>query len=295
MYAGFCRQAPLRLKAPATDFQITRTVLIMTYFQAILLGIIQGLTEFLPVSSSGHLVLGQGILGVKESGNAFEVMVHVGTLCSVLIYFRKQLFDLVLSLFDSSRTRERKVILGLFIATLPVVVVAFLFKDFIDSAFESPIIASAMLCVTGLILFLPSWLKTKTVHPDQPNPPTVGQSLVMGIAQAFAILPGISRSGSTITGGLISKVHPAAAAEFSFLMAIPAIVGGAVFKLKDITESTSLAWGPYLAGTAAAFLFGLIAVYLVLATIRRGKFQYFGYYCIALGLFGLFYFSQNPS
>jgi undecaprenyl-diphosphatase len=267
----------------------------MTYFQAILLGIIQGLTEFLPVSSSGHLVLGQGILGVDETGNAFEVMVHVGTLCSVLIYFHKQLIDLVRSLFDASRIRERKIILGLFIATLPVVVVALLFKDAIDQAFESSLLASAMLCVTGLILFLPSLLKIKPAPADEPRPPTVGQSLVMGCAQALAILPGISRSGSTITGGLLSKVHPASAAEFSFLMAIPAIVGSAIFKLDDLKAIDDNAWGPYLAGTVAAFLFGLFAVYLVLAMVRRGKFQYFGYYCIALGLFGLIYFSQNPS
>ncbi|MEM7144353.1 MAG: undecaprenyl-diphosphate phosphatase [Verrucomicrobiota bacterium] len=268
----------------------------MTYFQAILLGIIQGLTEFLPVSSSGHLVLGQGILGIKQSGNEFELMVHIGTLCSVLIYFRKQLFNLVLSLFDRSRTREHKIIFGLFIATLPVVVVALLFNDYIEAAFESSLVASAMLCVTGIILFIPTWLKIKTQAPaENPAPPTLRQSIIMGLGQALAILPGISRSGSTITGGLLAKVHPAMAAEFSFLMAIPAICGAAVFKLKDFNESANLDWGPYLAGTAAAFLFGLIAVYLVLATIRRGKFQYFGYYCIALGLVGLIYFSQNPA
>ncbi|MEM8952580.1 MAG: undecaprenyl-diphosphate phosphatase [Verrucomicrobiota bacterium] len=267
----------------------------MSYFQAILLGIIQGLTEFLPVSSSGHLVLGQGILGIKQSGNEFELMVHIGTLCSVLIYFRRQLFSLFLSLFDASRTRERKIILGLFIATLPVVVVALLFNDYIEAAFESSLVASAMLCVTGVILFIPSWLKVKLQDSSiTPNPPTILQSVVMGFFQALAILPGISRSGSTITGGLLAKVHPAMAAEFSFLMAIPAICGAAVFKFKDFNESTNLEWGPSIAGTFAAFLFGLIAVYLVLATIRRGKFQYFGYYCIAVGLIGVFYFSQNP-
>ena len=256
----------------------------LTYFDAAILGILQGLTEFLPVSSSGHLVLAEALLGVESSGVTFEVLVHLGTLLAICVYFRQRIFRLAMSLFDSSLKQERKIVGYLLIGTIPAGLVGLLFKDFFEAAFSNEAVTAAMLIVTGLIL-----LATRFV-PQGRLPIKLPSSVIMGIGQAMAIMPGISRSGSTIAAGLMVGVEPSEAAEFSFLLAIPAIAGAAVLEFGSLMNLESELVGQYLVGGALAFVVGLGAIYVVLAVVRRGRFDFFAYYCFAAGLTGLYLF-----
>lgn len=256
----------------------------MTYIDAFILGVIQGLTEFLPVSSSGHLVLAQSLLGVKQQGVSFEVLVHLGTLGAVLVYFRRQILNLLSGLYRSDRPAERKQILFLILATIPAGVIGLIFKDFFEATFSQPIVAASMLFVTGGIL-----LSTRFVV-SRKNPVTARSAILMGIGQALAIMPGISRSGSTIAIGMMTGVAPSKAAEFSFLMAIPVIGGAALLQAKSLAAVPSEMLGQYLVGGITSFVVALFAVYLVLESIRRGKFEYFAYYCFAAGIVGLYLF-----
>jgi len=256
----------------------------MSLIDAIILGIIQGLTEFLPVSSSGHLVLTEAILGVRSEGVTFELMVHVGSLVAVLIYFRRKIFALIAAIFDSTRTRERKMLLYLILATIPIVLGGLLLIGFIRTAFSSPVLASVFLFVTGLILFSTRFARPSHAHIGP------ARALIIGVAQVLALLPGISRSGSTISAGLIAGVEPAEAAEFSFLLSIPAILGALVLKWRDLVAVDTSLIPQYVTGTVVSFLCSLLAVYAVLRLVRRGKFIYFSYYCFAAGALGLYLF-----
>ncbi|MFH2050644.1 MAG: undecaprenyl-diphosphate phosphatase [bacterium] len=255
----------------------------MSYIDAIILGIIQGLTEFLPISSSGHLVLAQNLLGVKQPGVSFELVVHLGTLLAVLVYFRWQLIALIKSIFDSTMKEERSIILFLIVGTIPAVIVGLFFKDFFEEAFGSPAFTSAMLIVTGLILF-----STKLVKQGNKQVSLI-TAIIMGIGQAFAILPGISRSGSTIAAGMLFGVYPSKAAEFSFLLAIPAILGAVVLKFSDLLAIDKALIGHYAVGAVFSFIFGLAAVSMLLAIVKKGKLEYFAYYCVAVGSVGLYF------
>jgi undecaprenyl-diphosphatase len=257
----------------------------MSYLDAILLGIIQGLTEFLPVSSSGHLVLAEHFLNAKMPGVAFELAVHFGTLLSVLIYFRKRIISLIRSLFVSTMQEERKMVLYLFMGTLPAAIAGVLFKDYFEAAFSSPFMISIFLMITGLILLLTAMIKTADRNIN------IFRSIIIGLGQAIAILPGISRSGSTISTGLFLGVKPSEAAEFSFLLSIPAIIGAIVFKINDLGAIGREYLGVFGIGVAFSFVFGLLAVYLLLNLIRKGKFKYFGIYCLLIGLLSLYHFS----
>lgn len=271
----------------------------MEIWKAIIVGIVQGLAEFLPISSSGHIVLTQYLLGIREVGAehqpdlGFEVILHVGTLVSVLLFFRRSLWRLVQSLFDKEMIEERKKIMWLAVATLPAVIAALLFKDFFDAVPGKPVVVSALLFLTGLILFIPRLVKGGAEMVG------LKTSVIMGIAQAFAILPGISRSGSTIAAGMVSGAKAEKAAEFSFLMSIPAITGGFVLTMKDRIEQTgsfsealkSCFSAPYLAGAITSAVVGLLAIYMVMGAVKRGKLEYFSYYCFAAATAGVLYFS----
>jgi undecaprenyl-diphosphatase len=273
----------------------------MEIWKAIIVGIVQGLAEFLPVSSSGHIVLTQYLLGIRNVGAghqpdlSFEIILHLGTLISVLIFFKKSLWRLILSLFNNEMKEERMMIVWLGVATVPAVIAALLFKDFFDAAPGKPVFVSGLLLVTGFILFVPRILKGKATELG------LKSSVIMGIGQACAILPGISRSGSTIAAGLVSGVKAEKAAEFSFLMSIPAILGGFVLTLKEQVEQTgsftralnSCFNGPYVAGAIAAAFVGLFAIYVVMGAVKRGKLEYFSYYCFTAGIAGMIYFSQS--
>ncbi|MCX6827216.1 MAG: undecaprenyl-diphosphate phosphatase [candidate division Zixibacteria bacterium] len=256
----------------------------MSYFDAILLGFIQGLTEFLPVSSSGHLVLAEHLLHTKMPGVAFELVLHCGTLLSVLVYFRRKIWGLLKSFFISGMTNERKLAYYLIIGSIPAGVAGIFFKEFFERIFSSPWVTSAMLVITGVIL-----LATAMVKVGDKNINTM-RSLIIGLGQAIAILPGISRSGTTIATGLFAGVNPVTAAEFSFLLSIPAITGAVTLKFKNLMAVNSAIGGQCFVGAVIAFILGLLAIYLLLDIVKRGKFKYFGIYCILVGLFGLVYF-----
>lgn len=271
----------------------------MEVWKAIIVGVVQGLAEFLPISSSGHIVLTQYLLGIRcaeaahQPDLAFEVILHVGTLISVLVYFHKSLCILVQSLYTKEMIEERKKIMWLAVATVPAVIVALVFKDFFDSVPGNPTLVSAFLIVTGFVLFIPRIVKLGFGEVG------LNSSIIMGFAQALAILPGISRSGATIAAGMMSGVKADKAAEFSFLMSIPAIAGGFVLTMKNRMEETgsfsealqSCFIAPYLAGAAAAALVGLLAIYIVMGAVKKGKLEYFAYYCFAAGAAGVCYFA----
>lgn len=283
----------------------------MEIWEAIVVGVVQGLAEFLPISSSGHIVLTQFLLGTRpfpageEPDVAFEVILHVGTLLSVLVYFWKRLWSLTQSLWTRDMKEERRWICFLALATVPAVLlvitpVSFVenpeggekvgvsLGDYFEKAYDNPVLVSGLLLVTGALLLAPKVIKAKEQKLGWKG------ALAMGIGQALAILPGISRSGSSITAGLISGVSPKTAAEFSFLMSIPAIAGAVVFKLDVVKERFSGEMlVPYLAGALASFLVGIFAVAVVMTAIKRGKFQYFAYYCFVAGIAGMIYFSMR--
>lgn len=264
----------------------------MTFLEAIILGLVQGLTEFLPVSSSGHLVLTQELMGVEDKGVTFEILVHFGTLLSVIIYFWKRLWGLFLSIFPpfkEEREEDRKMIGYLAIASVPAAIVGFSpLKDHFEGAYEKPALVGLLLVLTGAILFLPRLLKTRGTKEVG-----IKSAITMGLGQALAILPGVSRSGSTIVSGMVSGTKSSAAAEFSFLMAIPAIAAASLLEVKDLVTIETELLGAYIAGGVVAFLSGLAAIYAVLAAIRRGKFEYFGVYCVIAGLLAFFYFRST--
>jgi undecaprenyl-diphosphatase len=256
----------------------------MSYLHALILGIIQGLTEFLPVSSSGHLVLAEHFLNAKMPGVDFELILHMGTLLSVLIYFRKQILGLVKAIYTPTMIEERKMILYLILGTIPAGLAGFFLKDLFERIFSSPLVTSIFMLITGVMLLSTALMKIGDQGINW------GRSILIGIGQAVAIFPGISRSGATISVGLFAGVKPVVAAEYSFLLSIPAIVGAIVLKSKEIISLNTALMGPYLLGAAVSFIFGLIAVYMLLDIIRRGKFQYFGVYCLIVGLIGLIHF-----
>ncbi len=264
----------------------------MSFLEAVILGLVQGLTEFLPVSSSGHLVLAQEFLGVDDKGVTFEILVHFGTLLSVVIYFWKSLWRMLLSIippFREEYAKERKRIGFLALASVPAAFVGFSpLKDLFAGAYDRPALVGIFLIITGLVLFLPRLIRKK-------GNAEIGwkSALAMGIGQAFAILPGISRSGSTIVSGMMSGAKSSASAEFSFLMAIPAIAAASLLEARNLEGLDVSVLGPYIAGAAVAFLSGLIAIFTVLAAIRRGKFEYFGIYCLVAGVAAFFYFRST--
>ncbi|NNM03627.1 MAG: undecaprenyl-diphosphate phosphatase [Gemmatimonadetes bacterium] len=266
----------------------------MSLLEAIVLGLVQGLTEFLPVSSSGHLVMGQALLDIQLPGVAFETTVHVATLLSVLLVFRKRLGSLVVGLVRGDRESWRY--LGLLVlATIPAVIVGLGARVALEALFEAPHVAGIGLLVTGGFL----WTARGAVARDPSSPPGAREAILMGLAQAFAIIPGISRSGATVVSGLWLGVEAEEAATFSFLMAIPAILGAAVLQLADLVADPSgagavpggavgaqggLGGAPLLLGGLVAAVAGVLAIWTFVVMLRKKAFHRFAPYCWAVGL-----------
>ncbi len=273
----------------------------MTFLEAILLGILQGLTEFLPISSSGHLVLAQTFLGLKEPLVFFDVMLHVGTLAAVLVVYRDAIWKLTTgglstltntqfwrqpaSTFNTST--ELRFIGLILLGSIPTGLIAVLFKTELESFFDEVRLVSVMLILTGVVLQLPRLRKQEVDNADTPTGKLrAWHAPLIGIAQGCAITPGISRSGTTISLALFLGIPAKTAAEYSFLLSIPAILGAVVLKVRDI-EETTIPFYIVGAGMLAAFIVGYIALRLLLVVLNRGKFSLFSYYCIALGLTSL--------
>jgi undecaprenyl-diphosphatase len=263
---------------------------LLRVLKAVLLGIVQGLTEFLPVSSSGHLVIGAQVLNFQEPGIVFEVFLHGGTLFAVILVFKQELQQMVRAFFTAPAVRRADPELARFfrwdinviVATLPAVVVGLLLKDSIDRIFDSILIAYAMLSVSGVLMLLTPLLRDRGVQVTWPR------ALAIGVAQAMAIMPGLSRSGSTIFTGMLLGLNREKAARFSFIMSIPAIVGAMILEARDLF-ALPLPAGEFVAivaGTVASLATGYGAIVLLLSIARRGKLYWFGYYCLAVSGIG---------
>jgi len=239
--------------------------------KAAVLGLVQGLTEFLPISSSGHLALAQHLLGFKEPQLFFDVMLHLGTLIAVLAVFHRDVADLL-------RGRDMRTLIGIAIGTVPTAIIGVGLKGAVEAAMTNVYLVAGMLAVTGIVLITSSKLSRGSEGKVSPL-----KALGIGVAQGLAVMPGISRSGLTISTGMLIGIRSDEAARFSFLLAIPAILGASALEMRDATAS-GLPLSSLLIGTSAAFISGYAAIKLLLSSLRRGKFQLFGYYCLCVAL-----------
>ena len=258
----------------------------MTWFESVILGIVQGATEFLPVSSSGHLVMAQELLAVRIPGVLFEVAVHVATLVSILLVYRTRVGELVVGVVKGDR--EALTYAGLIVvATIPAGLLGVFGKDAIERLFDNPWAPGFALLVTGTFL----WSSRAVLEKADAPRPTWAAAFLIGIAQAFALVPGISRSGATVVAALWMGVEAREAAAFSFLMALPAIAGAAVLQIPDLggAEAAALAPGVVLAGSVAAGVTGVLAIRTFNAMLARRSFHFFAPYCWAVGALYLAY------
>ena len=270
----------------------------MELFQAIFLGILQGITEFLPVSSSGHLVLARSLFGRDlEAGITFEIVVHFGSFCSIALYYRKLIAEILGDLFKSvtpegiknemyKTNSNIKFCLFILISMIPAMIVGFTMQDTIEDLFMNPFFVSCMLLITGTLLF-----STKFVKDPQKEVNGV-RSFIMGIAQAFAIIPGISRSGSTISVGLFSGMKREEVANFSFLMVLPVLAGAMLLAVMDLMETgiEAAAVITLVVGFFTSFVSGYLALSYLVKLLKNAKFYYFSYYCWVVGIAGIIYF-----
>jgi undecaprenyl-diphosphatase len=264
----------------------------VTYSQAAVLGLIQGLTEFLPVSSSGHLVLVQSLYGWKEADLTFDIVVHLATLVALVVYYRRDVYVILKGGLTGTtepwegltpRTWCGLLLLG----SIPAAVVGLAFKSQIEAQFADPVLNGIQLLITAAILF--STVPLKTFRHTL----TWGRALWVGVAQAISILPGISRSGATIATAMHLGVSREQAARYSFLLSMPAIFGAFLLQAGDIARSPAPfapAWGPLLLGFVTSLVSGYLAVAGFVSLLSRGRFAVFGWWCIALGLGSLWWF-----
>ncbi|OGL61068.1 MAG: hypothetical protein A3J27_08215 [Candidatus Tectomicrobia bacterium RIFCSPLOWO2_12_FULL_69_37] len=263
----------------------------VTWVQAITLGVLQGLTEFLPVSSSAHLVMGQAFLGLQEPMLLFDILLHIGTLAAVVLVFGKDLWRItrawLLSLAGRAAGEDRasaRTAWFILLGTVPAGVVGMLFKHAIERTFAAPRLAAANLLITGCLLFLSGGQMKGTRKEAQL---TWRDALWIGAFQAVAILPGISRSGATIAAALWAGLDRELAARFSFLLSVPAILGAFVLQAKDLGATPPGAWAPMTVGTLTSAVVGTLTLVWLIQVVRRGNIQWFAYYCWAAGLLGL--------
>lgn len=268
----------------------------MELIKAVVLGIIQGLTEFLPISSSGHLVIGSEILDFQEKGVVFDIFLHLGTLLAVILVFRKEVVAMVAAPIQYQRgKRGREIMDSLYwdllviISVIPAVFVGLFLKDSIEGIFANLLLVFSMLFVTGVLMLLSRYLRCREISLQGKH------AFFIGCAQAMAILPGLSRSGSTIFTGMALGIDRQVVARFSFIMSIPAILGAMVLQLPELLKNPP-AYNSLVniaAGTGAATISGYFAIVLLLDIVRRNRLQWFGYYCLVLSSAGMIYLMVN--
>lgn len=251
----------------------------MNSWQAVVLGAVQGFTEFLPISSSGHLVLAEALLGVRVPGVFVEVSLHTATLLAVLIVYRRRIGELVRGAVTGDSGSWRY--LGLLaVATLPAGVAGVLFREYFERTFHSLASLGVQFVITGLILW--STRFSRRVPPR--SQPGIGAALGMGVAQAIAIIPAISRSGTTLAAALWAGIDPARAGEFSFLMSIPVIGGAALLEVPKLArDAEAVGAGPLGLSFLVAMVSGVVAIRWLLVVLQRGRFYRFAPYCVVLG------------
>ena len=257
----------------------------MNWIEALLLGLIQGLTEYLPVSSSGHLAIGSYLFGVEGEENlAFTVAVHVATVLSTLVILWKEIDWIFRGLFKCQLNDETKYVINIIISMIPVGIVGVFFKDAVEEVFGSGlVIVGCMLLVTAALLTFSYYAK-----PRQKEKISIKDAFIIGLAQACAVMPGLSRSGSTIATGLLLGNKKESLAKFSFLMVIPPILGEALLDAKDLigasAETAMIPSTSLIAGFVAAFISGCFACKWMISLVKRCKLIYFAVYCAAAGI-----------
>ena len=258
----------------------------MTWFEALILGVIQGLTEYLPVSSSGHLAIGQALFGMNDGADnlMFTVAVHVATVLSTIVILWSEIDWIVRGLFKCELNAETKYALNILVSMIPVGIVGLFFKDQVEAIFGSGllVVGCCLLITAALLTF--SYL----AKPRQKEHISWKDALIIGIAQAVAVLPGVSRSGSTIATGLMLGNKKESLAQFSFLMVIPPILGEALLDVLKMVKGEDVMGGietlPLIVGFLAAFLSGCIACKWMINIVKKGKLIYFGIYCAIVGV-----------
>jgi undecaprenyl-diphosphatase len=269
----------------------------MDTITGLLLGIIQGLTEFLPISSSGHLVLFQNLFGLREPVLLFDTSLHLGTLVAVCVYFRSDLKQMIIETFtfliDMIQGRRKlkeihevphvSLALWVLIGTIPTALIGLSFRLSLEKLFGSLFWVGMMLLFTGLILAV-----TRIIPTGYTNRRGIGllAALAIGTAQGLALIPGISRSGATIVCGMLFKIDRALAARFSFLLSIPAIIGALVLQM-NVEDLNNVGLLPLMTGFVSSILVGLLSLKILMGMVRKGNLYYFAPYCWAVGLFVL--------
>ena len=270
----------------------------MELYQGVMLGILQGLTEFLPVSSSGHLVMGQNFFGISEPALSFDISLHMGTLLAVAVVFFSDIKAMVLSLgelfkkgssWGSVKTllkenNDVKFAALIIVGSVPTAVLGLMLKDYVHALFSSLVLVGLMLMVTGTFLW---FTKRVTGQGKKIEEFGFGTALFIGLCQGIAVIPGISRSGATIAAGLFAGLERETAARYSFLLSIPAIVGAEILSLRDSFASGAVVDSVTIWGTLAAFVAGLLALVVLLRIVRKGRLYLFAPYCWAIGLIAI--------
>ncbi|MFC9954443.1 undecaprenyl-diphosphate phosphatase [Streptomyces prasinus] len=271
----------------------------MSWFESLILGLVQGLTEFLPVSSSAHLRLTAAFSGWEDPGAAFTAITQIGTEAAVLIYFRKDIARILSawtrSLTDKGMRRDPDARMGwlVIVGSLPIGILGLTLKDQIEGPFRDLRLTAVMLIGMGIVLGVADRLAARDEQGGRHRSPkqrkslddlTVKDGLVYGFCQALALIPGVSRSGATISGGLFMGYRREAAARYSFLLAIPAVLASGLFELKDATEGGHVTWGPTIFATVVAFVVGYAVIAWFMKFITTKSFMPFVWYRIALGI-----------
>ena len=260
----------------------------ITWLQALILGIIQGFTEYLPVSSSGHLTIFGTLFGLSGEENlSFAIAVHAATVLSTIVVLWKDIWEILKGIFKFQWNKETKYFTKIILSMIPVGLVGFFLKDYVKDIFGSGLfIVGCMLLLTASLLFFSYYYR-----PKQKENISFKDALIIGISQAIAVLPGLSRSGTTISTGLLLGIKKEDVAKFSFLMVLIPILGEAFLDLMkgDFSGSTGISGFSLLIGFIAAFISGVIACKWMLNLVKKGKLVYFAYYCVAVGLIVIIY------
>ena len=281
IYIGICFDFFREITTFARNFDF----LSMDTLQAIVLGIVQGLTEFLPVSSSGHLQLANELLGTDlnpESNLTFSLTLHAATVLSTVVILWREIWGLLRGVFSRTFTQEQGYLLKIIISMIPVGIVGLFFKDYIEVAFSSIAVVGVMLLCTAALLAFAYYAK-----PRQKESISYGDSFVIGLAQAVAVMPGLSRSGSTIATGLLLGNRKESVAQFSFLMVLPPILGNALLDIVKGDFGGGVELLPLIAGFVAAFVTGCLACKWMIGIVKRGKLIWFALYCALAGVVAL--------
>lgn len=254
--------------------------------KSILLGVVQGVAEFLPVSSSGHIEIFKALfhLDFGKDNLLFTSIIHGATVLSTIVVFRKDIIEISKDVLKFEMNKSTKFVLYIIVSMLPVLVVGLFFKNFVEQFFNQNILlVGCMLLLTGLLLLLTKYVKVKEKNISY------GNAFIIGLAQAISVLPGISRSGATISTGLLLGIDKSKMAKFSFLMVIPPILGAMLLDLKDFVEqgASTISSGELTGGFLAAFITGLLACQIMIKIVKQGKIQYFAYYCFLVGVIAI--------